>query len=84
MSNGDDRPLPGLTYFPDNGWLAQIRCPRDEIGELIDELTGHGPLPTMSTEAVWIERSYRVGRRTHTEVIRVIRTIPNRPQEDQS
>jgi hypothetical protein len=63
-----------LTDFQTGSW-RDIVDQRDDFAEIIDSLS-EAPLPSMTSEAVIVRHTYRVGHHTMTQVHRIIRSAP--------
>ena len=67
-------PIEVLTDFQSNSW-RDVVDPRDDFEVIIDSLS-EAPLPSMTSQAVIVKHTYRVGRHTLTQTRRVIRSAP--------
>lgn len=67
-------PIEVLTDFQTNSWRDVID-PRDDFAEIIDRLS-EAPLPSMTSEAVIVKHTYRVGQHTLSQTRRIIRSAP--------
>lgn len=63
-----------LTDFQANSW-RDVADPRDDFEHIIDQMS-LAPLPSMTSEAVIVKHTYRVGQHTMTQVHRIIRSAP--------
>jgi hypothetical protein len=78
MPNTRHDPIEVLTDFQTGSW-RDIVDPRDDFDELIDSLSV-APLPSMTSEAVIVKHTYRVGPHTLTQTRRIIRSAPRPAQ----
>jgi len=67
-------PIEVLTDFQTNSW-RDVVDPRDDFAEIIDRLS-EAPLPSMTSEAVIVRHTYRVGQHTLSQTRRIIRSAP--------
>jgi len=78
MPRTDQSPTEVLTDFQTGSW-RDIVDPRDDFEEIIDRLS-LAPLPSMTSEAVIVRHTYRVGQHTFTQARRIIRSAPRPAQ----
>lgn len=78
MPRTEQSPDEVLTDFQTNSW-RDVVDPRDDFEVILDRLS-EAPLPSMTSQAVIVTHTYRVGRHTLTQTRRIIRSAPRPAQ----